>query len=324
MGKQLDVRYVNDYNNGMTLWQIAEKYGDTYKRTFEKINGKRFEWHFLSEDEKDKICELYKNKVSSVKIGKMYGISHHTVAFVLDERGISRDFASLRKYSLDEHFFDEIDTPVKGYVFGFLLSDGCNSMDKRTIELSLQEEDKDILERIRAEVKSEKPLEFLDYSNKHDFGYTYKNQYRLQFFSSKICSALAKHGLVPNKSLVIEFPHFDDSVMSSLIRGMWDGDGSLGLYSNNISVSLTATKMFCEGLKVYLKENINVDCKIYDASCHNGITKTLYISKNADKIKFLEWMYKDSTIHLERKYQRYLQILSYYYNRYSNNNSLSE
>ena len=324
MRKQsIDERYINDFNNGMTLWQISEKYGDTYKNAYEKIFNHRFESRLLPDIEKDMICELYNSKISSVKIGKMYGIDHHAITAVLDERGISRDQASMvRKYALDEHYFDEIDTQIKGYIFGFLLSDGYNNPKKQTISLSLQEEDRDILERIRTEVGSEKPLEYLDYSNKHDFGYTYKNQYRLMFFSSKMCSSLVKHGLVPNKSLVIEFPNFDDSIMPSLIRGMWDGDGSLGLYGNNISVSLTATKMFCEGLQKYLKEKIDVDCKIYDAPCHNGVTKSLYISKNAHKIKFLEWMYKDSTIHLDRKYQKYLQILSYYYSKHGN--SVSE
>ena len=55
---------------------------------------------------------------------------------------------------------------------------------------------------------------------------------------------------------------------------------------------------------------------IYDAQCHNGITKTLQIGKNNEKITFLEWMYKDADIYLQRKYDKYLDILNYYYNKY--------
>ncbi len=75
--------------------------------------------------------------------------------------------------------------------------------------------------------------------------------------------------------------------------------------------------MFCDGLKSYLEENLGINsCHIYDASCHNGITKTFYIGKNDDKIKFLEWMYKDADIYLQRKYDKYLEILNYYYNKH--------
>ena len=134
-------------------------------------------------------------------------------------------------------------------------------------------------------------------------------------FSDKMCSALEKHGLIKNKSLFVEFPCFSDDIMPSFIRGMWDGDGTLGLYKERkINVSLTATKMFCDGLQKYLSNKLNIhSSNIYDASCHNGVTKVFQICKNSDKIKFLEWMYKDADIYLQRKYEKYLQIINYYY-----------
>lgn len=315
---KIDVNYVTDYNNGMSIWEIAAKYGDTYRNSFEKATGVRFEYKTIPECDKDKICDWYLNGMSTVKIGKLFGTWNHTIANVLQEKGIDRDRRlSTRTYTLNEHYFDEIDTPTKAYIYGFLLTDGSNNPDKQTVSISLQEEDKAILERMRQEIESTKPLEYLDYSNKHDFGYHYKNQYRMLLFSDKICSALTKHGLVKNKSLVIEFPHFDDSLMPAFIRGVMDGDGSIGLYNKStISVSLTATKMFCSGLVKYLNEKLGIEsCSVCDESCHNGITKSLYIGKNADKIKFLEWIYNDADIYLERKHDKYLAIIDYYYNR---------
>lgn len=197
----------------------------------------------MPEEEKDRICKLYLDGMSTVKLGKLYGVWNHSIANVLEEKNISRDRRlSTRTYTLDEHHFDEIDTNIKAYIYGLLLSDGNNNPDKQIVSISLQEEDVALLERVRTEIKSTKPLEYLDYSNKHDFGYHYKNQYRLLLFSDKICSALTKHGLVKNKSLVVEFPSLDDTFISSMVRGTWDGDGTLGLYKNHvISVSLTAT-----------------------------------------------------------------------------------
>ena len=46
------------------------------------------------------------------------------------------------------------------------------------------------------------------------------------------------------------------------------------------------------------------------------LTKVLFISKKADSINFLNWIYKDATIYLERKYKRYVDY-------YELNNSLS-
>lgn len=315
---KLDKKYVDDYNNGLSIWDIANKYGDTYKITFEKITGTRFDYKYIPEEDKNKICELYLGGMSTVKIGQLYGTWNHTIANVLEEKGIERDRRlSTRTYTLDEHYFDEIDTQTKAYIYGFLLTDGSNNPSKQTVSISLQEEDKEILERMRKEIKSTKPLEYLDYSNKHDFGYNYKNQYRMLLFSDKICSALTKHGLVKNKSLVVEFPVFDDQIMPAFIRGAMDGDGSIGISKKNgFWVTITATEMFCRSMADYLDNKLDIkSCHIYDASCHNGVTRCLTIGRNADKIKFIEWIYKDADIYLERKYRKYLEILNHYYNK---------
>lgn len=269
------------------------------------------------------IRESYINGESSVKIGKRYGVSHKPILKELHNMGIEVDqkrFA--RKYKIEESFFDEINTPNKAYIMGLLHSDGSNNMNKSTISISLQEEDKDILEQIRTEIKSEKPLEFLDYSNKHDFGYTYKNQYRLTMFSKHMCKELNNKGITPNKSLTIGFPHWlDKELLSHYIRGVYDGDGSIyRAYRNDnnlpITVTITATESFCKDLKDICNEELNISAGIYDASCHNGITKVFTLSGRNIAKKFLDWIYQDADLFLQRKYERYCK----YYNI---NNSLS-
>lgn len=311
--QQINEGYVKQYNQGRTFWQIAEDNNDTYKNVVEAITGHRFEARLLPNEEKDNICNLYLSGISTVKIGEKYGIWNHSVTAVLDERGVERDRRlSTRKYHLDEHYFDNLDTPNKCYIFGLLLSDGSNNPDKQTVSISLQEGDFEILEKVRLEIQSEKPLEYLDYSNKHDFGYNYQNQYRLLLFSSRICDALISHGLVKNKSLILNFPEdIPDCYISHMVRGMWDGDGTLGIYGNNIDLSLTSTEMFCTGLQKYLRDNLSIETRIYDASCHNGVTSVISITRNKDKLIFLDWMYHDANLYLERKYKKYLDIKNY-------------
>ena len=277
---------------------------------------------FDAEQQKD-IIDSYLGGESSVSIGKRYNTTHKPILKVLHRNGVEVSQAKMvRRYGVNESYFDVIDTPEKAYVLGLFYSDGSNNPSKSTVSISMQEEDRNLLEQVRLLLGSYKPLEYLDYSNKDDFGYTYKNQYRLLVFSKHICDALTKVGVVKNKSLIIEFPSFiSPELMSHFVRGVYDGDGSVYMQvknSNNhaVSVTITATEKFCIGLKDVVEKELGIKCHIYDASCHNGITKVFTLSgRNVSKV-FLDWIYKDSTICLQRKYERYLR----YYNM---NNSLA-
>ena len=277
------------------------------------IEHKNYKKYLFTEEQKELICNLYKEYGSTVKVGKMFSVGHKVIAKVLEEFGIARTAASKRKYALNEHYFDEIDTPNKAYIFGFLMADGCNNKSKCTISMSLEERDREILEKIRMEIGSERPLEFLDYTNKHDFGYTYKNQYRLLMFSTHMCKTLEQHGMVPNKSLIVELPILPSNLVRHFIRGLFDGDGSVyrGKYKRKNSyqhtLTITSTLSMCEKLVEIVEQEVKINCHIYDASNHNGITKVFNISGKNQIKKFMDWMYQDTDLFLQRKYNRYLE-----------------
>lgn len=269
----------------------------------------------FTEEQQTQIIDMYINQnMSTVKIGNIFNCGNKVIAKVLEKHSVPRTGVGRRKYSLNEYYFDEIDTPIKAYILGFFYADGCNYKPKQTISMSLQEDDKDILERIRNEIGSERQLEFLDYTNKHDFGYNYKNQYRLLLFSAHMCRTLEKKGMSPNKSLILEFPEWlDENLYSHFIRGYFDGDGSVVFptYSDSAIITITSTEKFCTFIKDYLEKTLSIRGYITDASNHNGITKVFGIG-NKQKVKtFLDWLYKDADIYLERKYQRYINK---YYN----------
>ena len=55
-----------------------------------------------------------------------------------------------------------------------------------------------------------------------------------------------------------------------------------------------------------MKDKLCIPCgNIYDAQCHNGITKVLSISGRFQTNIVLDWLYVDSHIYLERKYEKY-------------------
>lgn len=270
--------------------------------------------------ESDDIKQMYLNGYSSVYIGNKYGVCHKVILKHLKKLNITiNQRLSMSKYNLNENYFDIIDTPNKAYILGFLYADGYNNLSKCTISISLQEDDVDILNKMKDELCSNRELEYIDYSNKHDFGYNYKNQYRLRVFSAHMCSTLNDIGMVQNKSLILKFPNISYELYKHFIRGYFDGDGSYcGYYtkSNKFQplITFTSTNEMCKSIKNVLSNELNIPCgNIYDASCHNGVTKVLSISgKNQVKL-VLDWLYEDADMFLERKYQKFFK--DYYMNK---------
>lgn len=220
------------------------------------------------------------------------------------------------KYNINQYYFDNLRDADAIYIIGFLYADGCNQ-HKREVIMSLEENDGYILEEINNKIQNEFPIRFVDYSNKHDFGYNYKNQYTLSIYNRRIGEVLNLLGFTPRKSLSLTFPKWlHPSMYPSFINGVFDGDGSIfkhnsdGKINGNISLTITSTESFCKALTDISAQYIGINSHIYDASCHNGITKVYNITGYNVCKKFLDWMYKERTFFLKRKYKRYCD----YYN----------
>ena len=88
----------------------------------------------FTEEQEQQIIDMYLNQeISSVKIGKHFGCSHKPILKVLERHNIPRTRVGIRKYKLNEEYFDNIDTPNKAYILGFLYADGNNCPAKQTV-----------------------------------------------------------------------------------------------------------------------------------------------------------------------------------------------
>ena len=145
---------LNLYSDGTTAPEIAKMY-DVYSHVIYSIlhkfpnRRKKKSYKNFSNEEKENIVKLYLEWKSTVEIGKMYNFNHHSIASVLDEYHVDRRDASHcnRTYSVNDEYFDNIDTQNKAYFLGFLFADGNNCMQKSAIRIALQEKDRDILEK---------------------------------------------------------------------------------------------------------------------------------------------------------------------------------
>ena len=269
----------------------------------------------FSQDEIMKMYDMYCNRITTDAIGLQYNISRASVCNLFERYNLPiREFAdSRREYDLNVQYFDKIDTPNKAYILGLLYADGCNSRKKSQIDLSLQECDKHILEDICREIETDKPLSFLPYHEKNE---RHKNQYKLSITNKHISDVLETLGVVNAKSLILEFPEWlDQSLYSHFIRGYFDGDGCLYLGGNktNPEVSIVSTIVFVKKVKDILADVIDVEMRIKTQKQHKPVTKVGVITGVNKIVAFLNWIYADADLKLNRKYEKYKQFLERYY-----------
>lgn len=134
---------------------------------------------------------------------------------------------------------------------------------------------------------------------------------RLMLADVVFCRNLIDKGVVPRKSLILKFPTEEQvptELIRHFIRGYFDGDGCISNpLKRAISVSLLGTNDF---LKKCLETIGHEDRKLIKDKRNTNVQMFILNGKNA--INFLNLMYKDSNVFLQRKYYRYLIYIARY------------
>lgn len=259
----------------------------------------------LEENELD-IYDRYYNKNETINsIAESYGLKRHQLNYFFDKKRWKRKSLSesKRKYTLDEHYFDEINTPNKAYILGLLYADGYNNTLINNVVLSLSIKDKNFLEKIRNELKSNKPLNMYEY-NQENKKYKSKPMVTMNLSSKHMSETLESKGMIPNKSLVLSFPNWlREDLKPHFIRGYFDGDGCVNISknANRINFSIVSSKYFCDDMQKYLSKN-GIIVYINNHGGAKECTKVLRVSKKDTVKRLYELMYKDATLYLERKF----------------------
>ena len=168
--------------------------------------------------------------------------------------------------------------------------------DSGTLKIETKKEDEEIVQKFKEDIESSHPIKH--YQNKHFKGYECS---RLVLKSNVIIKNLQLYGIGSHKSLTLQFPNNikQSQFINAFIRGYFDGDGSLCLYKNGIfDIKILGTKKFLEDIKSI----VGIQCRISNPKSN---IYELRISKNSERKKFLTFIYKDATIYLKRKYDRY-------------------
>jgi hypothetical protein len=243
----------------------------------------------------------YINGLKRSDILAKYDIHDGLLYRILKYHDVELDPSHIRMHTVNDDIFDVIDTEEKAYWLGFLYADGyVYNQTSYSLELTLAEKDKLHLEKFKSFIGSTSELEHKKVSiNQKHF-----NAYRLTVCSKNISDALINLGCVQNKSLKLKFPtKVPYELINHFMRGYFDGDGSIGCYSNSLRFSVLGTKEFLDGYKEVLckESNLNTDNK-YEM---NGKAFVLRFGGNIKVKKIYDFLYKDATIYLERKRDKF-------------------
>lgn len=260
----------------------------------------------LTDYQKNECVNLYKSGCSTPFLAKKYGVYSNAIRGILKRRNVVFRSSSdaHKKYQINENFFDIIDTEEKAYILGLFYADGSNNIRRYKAYIMLVEQDKDILDKIKNIISPDKPLL---YSKRKNNNPNHQNRYMFYIDNKHISIQLENLGCVTNKTFKLTFPEWlNPNLYNHFIRGYFDGDGHVGIYKKKINVSIVSTESFCNSL-VNILNNLNIKTsKLY---CRfperNNNTRSFHVSGDKNTILFLDWMYKDSTLYMNRKFNKY-------------------
>lgn len=221
------------------------------------------------------------------------------------------------KYNYNLNIFFQEDH-ISYYLLGLYITDGniyCGKNNNQyCAEIKLI--DHDMISTIRDLVCPNKPIEKVSNSN----------CYRFRIYNKQIVNWFIAKNCIPNKTKVVNFPAVPDQYLFDFLRGLIDGDGSIGIYNNKAMLRFdSASLSLIEG----------VNNAFSQLGIHNKITTTKWFigTLNGQKIESktqmyriaisgancfnaVNFLYKNATLAISRKLEIYNKINNYYNSRY--------
>ena len=211
--------------------------------------------------------------------------------------------------------FKEIDTEQKAYFLGFMYADGCISLIKRKnssyikhqVQISLTDE------QIIKELMKHFPFFNLQIFDFGKYKKSWNKQFAMRKANNQLFNDLSNHGMIERKSgknsQLLSIPLLKKRLISHFIRGVFDGDGSINIATKRPNLRrleiCSSSKDYLLQIKSILKRH-NVNCPIFREKYNN--MSPLYVLewvKSEDIIDLRNFLYKDATIFLHRKREKF-------------------
>ncbi len=220
-----------------------------------------------------------------------------------------KKFIRKRIYTYNDSFFENIDSEIKAYWLGFLYADGCvgNILRTPTISLGLSIKDVNHVQKFVENINCNAPIHIHTPKNK-EYRYSIGT---VNIYSEKMAKDLIYIGCVPNKTSILDFPSVNEvpeHLLNHFIRGYFDGDGCLYLGKRrDVEISILSTYHFLFKLNIILNKLAKTEFQRIEKVKNRNVFRYRF-SSVINSIKFLNFIYNNATLYLERKYNKYLEF----------------
>ena len=270
------------------------------------------------------VKKLYNMGHRAPYIANKLKVSIGTISSSIKRQKIGHNCSeAARKYHFNERFFSEINTEEKAYWLGFIYADGYISLAANysySIGISLAEKDRNHLKKFIKSLDGNNQIKDYSQNTLYKVGTKYS---RVLLYSKLMYGDLIKQGVFEHKTNILKWPQsLPEKLENHFIRGYFDGDGCLthvlrkkNNHRLDFAIKILSTDAFLTELYKRLKQtNITTPLRFYKRKEHQTVS-SLEISGNNNVEKVLNYMYKDATIYLDRKYDKYNEFISYFYSR---------
>ncbi len=243
------------------------------------------------------------------EIGDLYGVDLGTVRnrlIKLPEFTPRKPWTHVRRHQIDEHYFDEINTPTKAYLFGLLMADGSN-IEGSCVSLDLT--DRELVVLFRDELCRARTLKLLERVRPG-----HKKIFACRIKCASLSRTLARHGMVQSKTHKLKYPSaVSDELACHFVRGYFDGDGCItGAPASKTSAylrwsfRLVGTRPFLTSVQEILAAQVKVRSSVRPTRS----VFCLAVSGNQQVVKVRDWIYGSGGPSLQRKREKFSQVLA--------------
>jgi len=214
---------------------------------------------------------------------------------------------------VNHNYFKKITTEEQAYILGYIIADGCISIEKRKNKFSKRLmflssiDDEEVINLIKNQISKDSKI--IKVNNKKG-SINRKEQLSLRITSDELINDLIeKYNIKPKKtynSQDFKLPDVSDNLKRHLIRGIFDGDGCVVKRSKSLSFTLNS-KVLCYNIYDEIKKVIpDLTCSIKEVKGKTCIYYRLKINvNNSNRNLIIDYLYKDSNCFLKRKKDKF-------------------
>jgi orotate phosphoribosyltransferase-like protein len=285
----------------------------------ERVNHNHRQRGYGARDKEElinQIISLHDKGISQVEIARKLNISRGTILrwnkekpFFISRKPGEAGKLKNKRHNYFEDYFQEINTPNKAYILGFILGDGtiADRIKSKRLVIAVAEQDKQILVDIAKEMNASELIKFRFNKNINE-----QHKFSLTINSTRMCNDLIKLGVFPKKTGFEKWIVLQNNILQwAFLRGFFDADGHIRVYNRNgyckVRVGFTSSYFMLEAILTFFKSQqigLNVNTIHEKQGCFD-----LYLSSVSDAEKIYKLIYHSGDLKLVRKYNKFSSLM---------------